>query len=106
MDGQGSGSAGNEEGEDIYETEITIEDVLNYLLEDLELPEMKKKNQSEILIEAGGKKSGYQRHGINPRLAKKRTVVEKIKRLQGKKRALKEEGLEPEFERFPFKMKI
>jgi len=101
--GQGSGSAGNEEGEDIYETEITIEDVLNYLLEDLELPDMKKKKQSEILVEVGFKKSGYQRHGINPRLAKKRTVVEKIKRLQGKKRALREEGLDPKLERFPFK---
>ncbi|SCN25132.1 hypothetical protein N3C_2176 [Clostridium sp. N3C] len=101
--GRGPGSAGNEEGEDIYETEITVEDVLNYLLEDLELPEMKKKNQSEILIEDGVKKSGYQRHGINPRLAKKKTVVEKIKRLQGKKRALREEGLEAEIERFPFK---
>ena len=31
-------------GEDIYETEITLEDALNYLLEDLELPEMDKKN--------------------------------------------------------------
>jgi sporulation protein YhbH len=101
--GQGSGSAGNEEGEDIYETEITIEDVLNYLLQDLELPDMKKKKQSEVLVEDGVKKSGYQRHGINPRLAKKRTVVEKIKREQGKNRALRDAGINEKIERFPFK---
>lgn len=101
--GQGNNGAGNDEGEDIYETEITIEDVLNYLIQDLELPEMKKKKLSEVLIEDGVKKSGYQRHGINPRLAKKRTVVEKIKRQQGKNRALRDAGVNERVERFPFK---
>ena len=45
----GNKGPGNAEGEDIYETEITIEDVINYLLEDLELPLMDKKRYSEIL---------------------------------------------------------
>lgn len=98
----GNQGAGNEEGEDIYETEITLEDVLNYLMEELELPEMDKKKFSKIITENGTKKSGYQKHGINPRLAKKRTTIEKIKREQNKKRALTEEGLEEKIERFPF----
>ncbi|WP_026884101.1 sporulation protein YhbH [Clostridium akagii] len=98
----GNQGAGNEEGEDIYETEITLEDVLNYLMEELELPEMDKKKFSKIITENGTKKSGYQKHGINPRLAKKRTTIEKIKREQNKKRALIEEGLEEKIERFPF----
>jgi sporulation protein YhbH len=98
----GNQGAGNEEGEDIYETEITLEDVLNYLMEELELPEMDKKKFSKIITENGTKKSGYQRHGINPRLAKKRTTIEKIKREQNKKRALAEEGIQEEIERFPF----
>lgn len=101
--GPGDQGAGNEEGEEIYETEITLEDVLSYLLQDLELPDMNKKKLSEILVESGAKKHGYQRHGINPRLAKKRTVVEKIKRQQGKERAMKEAGLGERIERFPFK---
>jgi len=106
-DGEGANGnqgAGNEEGEDIYETEITLEDVLNYLMEELELPEMDKKKFSKIITENGTKKSGYQRHGINPRLAKKRTTIEKIKREQSKKRALADEGIkeEPGVERFPF----
>ena len=101
--GQGSQGAGNEEGEDIYETEITIEDVLNYLMEDLALPYMSKSRFSEILTENSKKKSGYQKHGINPRLAKKRTVIEKIKRKQSMKRTLREIKKPDKIERFPFK---
>lgn len=103
--GKGSGNkgAGNEEGDDIYETEVSIDEVMNYLMEDLELPELDKKKFSEILSENSTKKAGYQRHGINPRLAKKRTVMEKIKRKQGKKRALREVGHIEKIERFPFK---
>lgn len=101
--GKGSGSAGNEEGEDIYETEISIDDVLNYLMEDLELPDLDKKKFSEVLSENATKRSGYQKYGIKPRLAKKRTVIEKIKREQSKKRALREVNIEEEIGRFPFK---
>jgi sporulation protein YhbH len=88
--GSGNKGAGNEEGEDIYETEITIEDLINYLLEDLELPLMEKKKYSDLLSKYSLKKSGYQKNGINPRLAKKRTVIEKLKRQQNIKRDLKE----------------
>ncbi|MDP4090080.1 MAG: sporulation protein YhbH [Bacillota bacterium] len=102
-DGQGGQAPGNEEGDEIYETEITLEDVLSYLLQDLELPDMNKKNLSEIMVESGAKKHGYQRHGINPRLAKKKTVTEKIKRKQGRDRATREAGIEEKIERFPFK---
>lgn len=72
-------------------------------MEDLALPYMDKKRFSEILTENSTKRSGYQRHGINPRLAKKRTVVEKLKRQQGMKRALKETNKPKELGRFPFK---
>ena len=102
-EGKGSNGAGEDEGEDIYETEITLEDALNYLLEDLELPELDKKKFSEILTENSVKRAGYQKHGIQPRLAKKRTVVEKIKRQQGKNKALMEESKGEEIERLPFK---
>ncbi|MHC6178697.1 sporulation protein YhbH [Clostridium sp. JNZ X4-2] len=88
--GTGNKGAGNEEGEDIYETEITLEDLINYLLEDLELPLMDKKKFSDLLSKNSLKKTGYQKNGINPRLAKKRTVVEKLKRQQNIKRDLKE----------------
>lgn len=88
--GKGNQGAGNQEGEDMYEIEVTIEDVIDYLMEDLELPLMDKKKFSQILSTNSPKKSGYQKNGINPRLAKKRTVVEKLKRHQSTKRALRE----------------
>jgi uncharacterized protein len=98
--GKGSG-AGNDEGEDIYETEVTVEEVLAYILDDLDLPYMDKKKFSEILS-TSSKRSGYQRFGINPRLAKKRTMIEKVKRQQAKKRALRELNIPINIERFPF----
>ncbi|WP_125154674.1 sporulation protein YhbH [Clostridium rectalis] len=108
--GKGKNKAGNEEGEDIFETEITLEEIFEYMFDDLELPNLKKKKFSEILKEGSKKKCGYQKNGIPPRLAKKRTVVEKLKRKQGMKRVLKERAKEINKEineidigRFPFK---
>jgi sporulation protein YhbH len=101
--GQGNTGAGNDEGEEIYETEITVEEVLNYFMEDIELPDLDKRKLSEVLSDNSTKKSGYQRYGIKPRLSKKKTAIEKIKREQGTKRAFQEEGIEEEIERFPFK---
>jgi sporulation protein YhbH len=102
-EGQGDSGAGNGEGDDIYETEVTIEDIMTYLFEELELPNMNKKKFSEIETNNSHKKSGYQMKGIPPRLAKKRTVMEKIKRKQGYIRALKEQEIYEEVYRFPFK---
>lgn len=101
--GKGKEQAGNQEGEDIYETEVSIEDVLNTVFEDLDLPDLDKKKFSEVVSPNSIKKSGYQRNGIRPRFAKKRTVVEKLKRKQGVKRAMQELNKNEEMERFPFK---
>lgn len=91
--GSGSQGAGDQEGEDIYETEVTIEDVINYLFEELDLPDLNKNKCADIVSESK-KRLGYQRKGIQPRLAKKRSMMEKIKREQGKKKALREEGIQ------------
>ncbi|MCK4258154.1 MAG: sporulation protein YhbH [Halanaerobiales bacterium] len=98
--GQGNGDqAGNNEGEDIYETEITIEDLVNYLFENLDLPFMERKKLSQLETERTFKKSGYKRKGVPPRFAKKRTVVEKIKRKKAYIRS--HEDLDDD-KRFPF----
>ncbi|MHB8065024.1 MAG: YeaH/YhbH family protein [Ruminiclostridium sp.] len=83
----GKGKAGNQEGDEVYETEITIEEVIRYLFDDLNLPDIDKKQLSQ-LEEKSYRKLGYQHKGILPRLAKKRSVIEKIKRKQSLKRAL------------------
>ena len=100
---KGNKGAGNSEGDDIYETEITLEELMDYIVEDLELPNLDRKKYSQILSESASRKRGYARHGINPRLAKKKTVIAKTARKQGKKRALAEAGLDQEIERFPFR---
>ncbi len=114
--GQGDQDAGNNEGEDIYETEITIEELINYLFDDLELPDMERKKFSEIESEKKFKRLGYQRKGIKPRLAKKKSVMEKIKRKKatdrGKEAPVKDavesinldsENVKGQKDRFPFK---
>lgn len=101
--GKGSNGAGNSPGEDIYETEITLEELLDYIIEDLHLPNLDKKKYSEILVDSTSKKRGYQKYGIRPRLAKKKTVMCKIARKQGKKRAMREADIDEELGRFPFR---
>lgn len=88
--GQGNGQAGNQEGEDIYETEITIDELIKYLFDDLNLPDIDKKRLAELESVSRVKKMGYQRKGIPPRLAKRRSVVEKIKRKQAFNRDIKD----------------
>lgn len=86
----GAGGAGNQEGEDIYETEITVEELVNYLFDDLKLPDIDRKKLSELDAERGFRNLGYQKKGIPPRLAKRKSAVEKIKRKQAYKRSIEE----------------
>jgi uncharacterized protein len=107
--GKVPGKAGNREGEDIYETEITIDELINYLFDDLELPDVDRKKLAEAESLKSSKSLGYQRKGIPPRLAKRRSAIEKIKRKQGYVRshyeAETEGGIEEKNQnegRFPF----
>ncbi len=102
--GSGSGEgAGNIEGEDYYETDVTLEELVQYLFEDLDLPFMERKKFSYILSDKSHKRRGIQRKGIPPRLAKKRSVVERIKRKKSMEKTLQDLGQDREIERFPFR---
>lgn len=102
--GPGSGEgAGNIEGEDYYETDVTLEELIQYLFEDLDLPFLERKKFSYILSDKSHKRHGIQRKGIPPRLAKKRSVVEKIKRKKSTEKTLQDLGQDREIERFPFR---
>lgn len=106
--GSGNQGAGNDPGEDIYETEITLEELINYLFDDLDLPFMERKRIAELETISKQKRSGYQHKGPPPRLAKKKAVMEKVKRRQSTKRNESESDeaetakIEAE-ERFPFR---
>ncbi|PHV71897.1 sporulation protein YhbH [Sporanaerobium hydrogeniformans] len=100
--GTGENGAGSEEGEDIYETEVTIEEAIDFLFEDLNLPYLQHKKFNEIQTEYGSKRSGVREKGPRQRLSKKHTMVEKIKRQKQELKARAELGLEKEIERIPF----
>jgi len=91
--------AGNSEGEEYYEVEITLEELANYLFDDLKLPNMEKRKIKNI-AEKSYKRHGYRKKGIRPRLDKKQTIKNKIKR---KKKAVKNNSFDPESDdRFAF----
>ena len=101
----GHGGAGDQEGEEIYETEITIEELVNYLFMDLALPHLDKRRLSETESDKSFRRLGYQKKGIPMRLAKRKTVIEKIKRKQSFQRGeqyFQGSGNEEEDQRFPF----
>lgn len=80
--GQGNkpGEAGQEPGVDYIETEISIEELIEMMLEDIGLPRLTEKTQKSILVELGYRVAGRQKSGPWPLLDKKATVKEGIKR--------------------------
>jgi uncharacterized sporulation protein YeaH/YhbH (DUF444 family) len=95
--------AGNDECEDIYETEITIEDAIHFLFEDLHLPYLQHKKFNEIETQYGSKRSGVRDKGSRAKLSKKHSVIEKIKREKRQKRPIEEIQIdEKEEQRSPF----
>ncbi len=81
-DGQGSKGAGDSPGKDYYETEITLEELVDIMFEDLELPQPERKNLRQIQVEQPRKFPGYRRKGIRSRLSLRRSAVERVRRLQ------------------------
>jgi len=93
----GDGQAGNEEGEEYYEVEITLDELSDYLFHDLELPDLIKKSIKKLESKKI-KRKGYRDAGIRPRLDKKETV----KRMLRRKNIAKRDSSEEELEEFPF----
>ena len=70
---------GNKKGDDFYDVEISLDELAKYLFDDLELPELQKKKSAELFSEKY-KRKGYRPKGIRPRLSKKETLKNKIRR--------------------------
>jgi len=91
--------AGNQEGEERYEVEVTLEELAEYLFSDLNLPNLEKK-KFKFVKEKTLKRKGFRKAGIRPRLSKKETLKRRIRR---KNAAIKAGTHNPEDgERFPF----
>jgi sporulation protein YhbH len=103
-EGEGEGQpkrAGDRPGIDYYETDVSLEELINLMFEDLELPDLERKRLREIPAARLTKRKGYRQVGIRVRLDKRRTVRAKLRRRLATGRAKEAEGREEET-RFPF----
>ncbi len=76
------GKPGDEPGVDYLETEIELEELVQMMLEDLGLPNLKQKEARETLLKAGWKIDSVEKSGVWSRVDKKRTVKEAILRTE------------------------
>lgn len=80
-DPDASGQAGSNPGADAFETDVTLEELVNIMFEDLNLPDLKRKSLKEVDSDRQTKRKGYRKQGIRPRLDKKGTAKNRIKRM-------------------------
>lgn len=100
--GQGNGNkAGKDKGEEFYEVEITLEELAEYLFSSLNLPELERKKLRTVLEEKP-KRHGTRTEGILPRLDKRTSAINRIKRLSAARRNGTVEIDESGNEVFPF----
>src|SRR5262245_34961149 len=73
--------AGDRPGIDYYETDVRLDELIDLMFEDLELPDLERKRLREIPAERTAKRKGYRQVGIRQRLDKRRTVRARVKRM-------------------------
>ncbi len=95
----GEDKAGDRPGQDFYETDVTLEELIDIMFEDLELPDMDRRALRQIISPRMSKRKGYRKVGIRIRLDKKRSVKSKVRRELASRRH--NPGEEPR-DRFPF----
>jgi uncharacterized protein len=107
--GQGEGQAGDRPGVDYYETDVTLDELIEIMFEDLELPNLERRALREIPTDRFAKRKGYRHVGIRVRLDKRRTARQRVKRVLATQHRRETQGLEPpktldgqEKRRFPF----
>ena len=76
----GSDRAGDRPGVDYYETDVTLEELIDIMFEDLELPDLERKKLREIAAPRLSRRKGYRSVGVRVRLDKRRTVKAKVRR--------------------------
>lgn len=96
--GPGSERAGNQPGIDYYETDVSLEELIDLMFEDLELPDLERKRLRQLESERDFKRRGFRQVGIRSRLDKRRTARARLRRRQ----AAVEDDAVSDRERFPF----
>ena len=78
--GPGKGKGGQEKGHDYIEAEVDIDYLIQIMFEDLGLPWIDEKTKKQQLVPKGWKFDTITKKGIQPRIHKKRTMMEAVKR--------------------------
>src|SRR5581483_4438712 len=78
--GKGEDKAGDQAGSDYYETDVTLEELIDIMFEDLELPDLERKALRQLEAYRIAKRKGYRAVGIRVRLDKRRTARERVRR--------------------------
>src|SRR5579859_8081595 len=79
--GQGDGKAGDRPGIDYYETDVTLDELIEIMFEDLELPNLERRALRQIPSDRSFKRKGYRHVGIRVRLDKRRTARQRVMRI-------------------------
>ncbi len=79
-DGEGAGRAGDQPGIDYYETDVTLDELIEIMFEDLELPDMERKILREVESDRIAKRKGYRKAGVRVHLDRRRTAKARIRR--------------------------
>jgi sporulation protein YhbH len=105
---KGKGQAGSEAGVDYYETEVSLDELVEIMFEDLELPDLERKILREVFSERTAKRKGYKKRGVRVHLDRKRTARARVRRKLAGERAPDfslptDEPVPDPHERFPFR---
>lgn len=87
----GKSKPGDQKGEDFLETEVDIDYLIKIMFDDLGLPYIEEKTKTEQLVPSGWKFDTISKVGTFPRIHKKRTLKETIKRSAGLAQEIVEE---------------
>jgi len=79
-EGTGPGEAGDQPGVDYYETDISLDELIDIMFEDLELPDLERKALRQMPVARGTRRLGYRRKGIRVHMDKRRTVINRLRR--------------------------
>jgi sporulation protein YhbH len=93
-----AGEAGNQPGVDAFETDVTLDELIEIMFEDLQLPDLQRKALRRVESDKAFKRQGVRREGIRARLDKRKTARNRVRRMNSVRRMRKEDAEK----RFPF----
>jgi uncharacterized protein len=93
---------GDQPGVDAFETEITLDELIAIMFDDLELPELEKKALRKVLTDEAKKRKGKRHAGIRPRLDKRATARNRVRRQLATQKTRPQPENGQEKRRFPF----